>query len=338
MNMLRSIREKKGLTVGQLAARASIPSRVLTEYEEGRQPIPLPHAKLIAKALWVQIEDLMPPGIGAAPPPAASVPPQPRPVPTPQSQATVVAPAQPKPATPPPLPAPTPAAPPIQTQREAVPSAGARPMPQGTRQGAPTRRGGGDPRGARPPRSAPPPPKPITEGQIIELARLAARMEIEQAKVEEQIGKPLSELSRTEAKDWIKRLRAMADEIAPSGRVRFGMWPGTREDREAGYLGELRDAGTTVLFKLFNGEEVTGTIADFTPYTITIKGNGGEETVLRKLALVYYRQAPGETNGASLLAAATSHDHAHPDADLGSDRPGEPEAPESDNMDEDRGV
>ena len=46
MNMLRSIRERKGLTVGQLAARASIPSRVLTEYEEGRQPIPLPHAKL----------------------------------------------------------------------------------------------------------------------------------------------------------------------------------------------------------------------------------------------------------------------------------------------------
>src|SRR5215210_6318765 len=60
MNMLRSIRERKGLTVGQLAARASIPTRVLTEYEEGRQPIPLPHAKILAKALWVQIEDLLP--------------------------------------------------------------------------------------------------------------------------------------------------------------------------------------------------------------------------------------------------------------------------------------
>src|SRR5438477_12892818 len=68
MNMLRSIRERKGLTVGQLAARASIPSRVLTEYEEGRQPIPLPHAKLLAKALWVQMEDLLP-AAGTAPPP-----------------------------------------------------------------------------------------------------------------------------------------------------------------------------------------------------------------------------------------------------------------------------
>src|SRR2546426_11228773 len=75
MNMLRSIRERKGLTVGQLAARASIPSRVLVEYEEGRQPIPLPHAKLLAKALWVRIEDLMPPGasnaVPAPAPPAA---------------------------------------------------------------------------------------------------------------------------------------------------------------------------------------------------------------------------------------------------------------------------
>src|SRR5919204_1371343 len=69
MNMLRSIRERKGLTVGQLAARASIPTRVLAEYEEGRQPIPLPHAKLLAKALWVQIEDLMPPAGSVQPPP-----------------------------------------------------------------------------------------------------------------------------------------------------------------------------------------------------------------------------------------------------------------------------
>src|SRR5437868_14384598 len=69
MNMLRSIREKKGLTIGQLAARASIPTRILAEYEEGRQPIPLPHAKLIAKALWVPIEELMPPA-GSVPPPA----------------------------------------------------------------------------------------------------------------------------------------------------------------------------------------------------------------------------------------------------------------------------
>src|SRR5438132_10351262 len=80
MNMLRSIRERKGLTVGQLAARASIPTRVLTEYEEGRQPIPLPHAKLLAKALWVRLEDLMPPA-GSVPQPQSQ--PQPPPGPRP---------------------------------------------------------------------------------------------------------------------------------------------------------------------------------------------------------------------------------------------------------------
>src|SRR3954453_6312738 len=74
MNMLRSIREKKGLTLGQLAARASISTKILGEYEEGRQPIPLNHAKLIAKALWVPIEDLMPPGAGGPPPPTQSQP------------------------------------------------------------------------------------------------------------------------------------------------------------------------------------------------------------------------------------------------------------------------
>src|SRR5436189_2019306 len=85
MNMLRSIRERKGLTVGQLAARAGVPTRMLTEYEEGRQPIPLPHAKLLAKALWVQIEDLLP-AAGTGPRPTPSPPgPPPQQAPRPQT-------------------------------------------------------------------------------------------------------------------------------------------------------------------------------------------------------------------------------------------------------------
>src|SRR5438874_6086247 len=100
MNMLRSIRERKGLTVGQLAARASIPSRVLTEYEEGRQPIPLPHAKLLAKALWVQMEDLLPAAGGVpqqfpvAQPGTPRMPSQPPMQPQPRPQSPVPAPPQ----------------------------------------------------------------------------------------------------------------------------------------------------------------------------------------------------------------------------------------------------
>jgi sRNA-binding regulator protein Hfq len=156
-------------------------------------------------------------------------------------------------------------------------------------------------------------------------------MEIEQAQFEETIGKPVSQLTRIEAKDWIKRLRLMADEIAPSGRVRFGQWPGTKEDQEAAYLGAQREAGTQFEFKLFNGESYSGKIVDYTPYTITIEINGGQEMVLRKLAIMYYRQAPGAHTD-------NTHPHEHPDNDLGSDRVGEPGAPEQDNMDEDRGV
>src|SRR5205823_3229191 len=121
MNMLRSIRERKGLTVGQLAARASIPSRVLTEYEEGRQPIPLPHAKLLAKALWVQIEDLLPaassmPRPAAASNPSAAPPPQ---APRPQAPA----------AAPPAQPHPSVGLPPAQGTPRDVPNGAGRPAP-----------------------------------------------------------------------------------------------------------------------------------------------------------------------------------------------------------------
>src|ERR1044071_3139872 len=95
MSMLRSIREKKGLTVGQLAARASISTRTLTEYEEGRQPIPLSHAKVLAKALWVQIEDLIPPAgstaAATASRPAPSIAP---PAPAPEQTTPAAAPSQ----------------------------------------------------------------------------------------------------------------------------------------------------------------------------------------------------------------------------------------------------
>src|SRR5205085_1062933 len=38
------------------------------------------------------------------------------------------------------------------------------------------------------------------------------------------------------------------------------------------------------------GEHFTGKLVDFTPYTVTVKTDSGEEVVLRKLAIVYYRQ------------------------------------------------
>jgi sRNA-binding regulator protein Hfq len=192
-----------------------------------------------------------------------------------------------------------------------------------------------------------------------ELARLAIRLEIDQAQMEAQIGKTLNTLTRPEAKDWIKKLRAIADEIAPTQKSRFGSWPGGEEDREAAYLREQRDAHATFAFKLFNGEQISGTITDFTPYTITVSTGDGEETVLRKLAIAYYRRTGQSQDGASPSTAteqsgeaspalqaseptsqdpATDDHHQPLDTGTDSDRAGEPDVPERDNMDEDRGV
>jgi sRNA-binding regulator protein Hfq len=182
---------------------------------------------------------------------------------------------------------------------------------------------------------------------------LATRLDIAQEQLEERVGKPLADLTRPDATDWVKRLRAIADEIAPGQRVKYGKWSNGNEDREAAYLAKQRDAGATCVFRLFNGEEFSGTISEFTPYTITIKAVAqDEEVVLRKLAIAYYRCMVAKEsagNGTSDEAQPSSpkpakHNHArddrHQPIDRGidSDRAGEPDFPEKDQMDEDRGM
>jgi sRNA-binding regulator protein Hfq len=198
-------------------------------------------------------------------------------------------------------------------------------------------------------------------------------LEIDQQQMEARIGKQLADLTRPEARDWIKKLRSIADEIAPSQRVHYGVWPEAQEDREAAYLRQQRDLSATFTFKLFNGEQFDGTLVDFTPYTITVRPSEGDEVVLRKLAIAYYRRTgqgggPATTPGSLVTAnlgddklwvpataevseTATApaptqqaHDHARDDhhqpvaTGTDSDHVGEPDVPEEDNMDEDRGV
>jgi transcriptional regulator with XRE-family HTH domain len=343
MSALRNIREKKGFNISQLASRSGIAGKTLLEYEEGRQIIPLAHAKLLAKALWVQIEDLMPPPgsvVAAAPstpaPTAASAPPVPRPAPVQAHQN------------------PTQPVTPVQSSvnNQAQPA-----TQYATTQPAPASR---QPEiKSQPPASSAHNPKPearsskpkivptITEGQTQELLNLAQRLNITQEQLEERVGKSLATLNRPDATEWVKRLRAIADEIAPTQKVKYGRWPDANEDREASYLAKQRDAGAACVFRLFNGEEFSGSIADFTPYTITIKvADKSEEIVLRKLAIAYYRCTPASdgTNGTTTMQEEQSHNHArddhHQPIDRGidSDRTGQPNKPEKDQMDEDRGM
>lgn len=359
MSMLRSIREKKGLTVSQLAARASISSRVIGDYEEGRQSIPLPHAKLLAKALWVPIEDLMPPA-GSASFYVAAITPSEHPTnsqtQTHTQQPQVIQQHQ----------APT------ETSREVLsatltsngevggggpivsgdPTATlVQPQPSKTKPANNMGEGQKTMRSARSPRAA----TPVTEGQLQELMHLAGRLQISQDKLEERVGKAISTLTRPDAKEWIKRLRAIAEEIAPNQKIRYGQWPEAHEDREAAYLREHRDAGAMFTFKLFNNDQITGTITDFTPYTITIKANDEEDVVLRKLAIAYYRrladsgssdteQQANNTIDDAIEQDQTAHNHARDDHHqpmedrINSNHIGTPDIPEEDNMDEDRGA
>ena len=345
MSALRAIREKKGFSLSQLASRAGIPARVLGEYEEGAQTIPLAHARLLAKALWVQIEELMPPA-GAAPVQSArpavtaeSIP-APLPLPIEQSRNQTIAPPQVDPG----RPASTP------TQRPAYEQAAPVAPPRQSQASPPAqaaREQTVKPSRARSERVSTP-PAPLSEGQMQELLHLASRLEVTREQLEERVGKALDTLNRLEAKEWMKRLRAMADELAPSSRARYGRWPATQEDREATYLAKQVNEGASFAFKLFNGESFQGTITDFTPYTITLKSSeAGEEVVLRKLAVAYYRKRNGEAAeepGAGGEGDTHSHDHARDDAhqplDRGvdSDRTGQPDTPERDKMDEDRGL
>jgi sRNA-binding regulator protein Hfq len=336
MNMLRSIREKKGLTLSQLAARASVPARVLAEYEEGTHPIPLPHAKLLAKALWVGIEELLPPA-GSVPPAApASAQPQPQPRPAPITSASSASTPRPVQVT--------------QNHTEAhAQQAVTQPVqgrptesaPQKPRTVPQTNQQAGENRTTRPARPTPA-PSPLTEGQLQELSHLSTRLEINQAQLEERLGKALHSLTRTEAKDWIKRLRAMADEIAPTRKVRFGQWPDANEDREAAYLREQRDAASQFTFRLFNGEQITGILADFTPYTITVRVSDDEEVVLRKLAIAYYRRMAADAQASKGSATGSQPGQpigaAREETGVNSDHVGVPDAPEQDSMDEDRGA
>lgn len=139
---------------------------------------------------------------------------------------------------------------------------------------------------------------PATDGQITEVMRLAARLNRSTAEIETEFGRSMSEITRFDAREWIKKLREDALAQAPPAKVHFGQWPGLKDDREAVYLAEQRELGSTFRVALFNGQAFEGRIVDFTPYTLTIEHDtprGAEQIVLRKLAVAYYqRTSPGD--------------------------------------------
>ncbi len=63
-------------------------------------------------------------------------------------------------------------------------------------------------------------------------------------------------------------------------------------DIESAYLRKQRDLKVSLKFTFLNGQEYTGVVSDFTPFTVhIIDQTTGEEVILRKLAMAYYRKA-----------------------------------------------
>ena len=153
---------------------------------------------------------------------------------------------------------------------------------------------------------------PATDGQMTEIMRLAARLNLSTEDIETEFGRGIDSITRFDAREWIKKLREDALAKAPPAKVHFGQWPGLKDDREAVYLAEQREIGSELRVVLFNGAVFAGRITDFTPYTLTLETGDGdtqEQIVLRKLAVAYYqRSAVGDGSRPASAPATEAKD------------------------------
>lgn len=143
-----------------------------------------------------------------------------------------------------------------------------------------------------------PPPRPVREGQIAHLLGLAARFDIDRAALEDQIGKPLEQMTEAEGRKWnshfMQRTKDEKPEKKPFDRRRAYLPEGV-DQFESEYLEAVKASGDVVTFTLFNGEQHSGTIVGYCPYSITIHQADGNEMTFNKLAIAYYRRAGGAT-------------------------------------------
>jgi transcriptional regulator with XRE-family HTH domain/sRNA-binding regulator protein Hfq len=289
------------MTVGELSSRTGISSKALQRYELGESPIPLEDIERLARALYVEPWEIKiqsdPPPL---PPPAETNAPRPAPAAAPPR---VIAPGVQT------HPSAEPAAPysaPMGGQRPAYsrpagpprPDQAPRPGPEGgaPRYGASDRRAPRRERPERPDRErrTPPVPGPVRASQVAHLVNLGKRLGVEQAELETQAGKPLSELNRREASQLLGTLQKRIVEEHPSrpkGKRQRPYLPESVDEFEFRYLTTAQEEQRELEFRLFDGSQIVGHVIGFSPYAITIREASGAETTVQKLAIAYYRHA-----------------------------------------------
>jgi transcriptional regulator with XRE-family HTH domain len=236
---LWKIRQRKGMSVNQLAAKSGVPAISISEYESG-QAIRSADLPRLAKALYVEEWEIKLKG---------------EPFPRPKRE---------RPAS-------------------SRPPAEAKPKPD-------------KPARAKAPRPQP----PARPSQIEHLLNLAAgQFDKDRAALEEEVGKPLEELNKREASELLnhyQKLLAEArasespDEDAPKRKRAY--LPEGVDEFELEYLTSQQEVGTLLSFTLFDGQQLSGKVIGFGPYSISIReAEGEDEVTLQKLAIAYYRAA-----------------------------------------------
>ncbi len=142
-------------------------------------------------------------------------------------------------------------------------------------------------------RRQPPPPAPARETQLAHLRQLAPLVGKTIEQIEEEIGKPLDQLTRQEAsrilfefQETLRERKQKKREEGAHNRKRAYLPEGV-DQFELEYLTKAQKEGTPIRFHLFDGTEIVGVIVGFSPYSITVRINGEEQT-LNKLAIAWY--------------------------------------------------
>lgn len=267
---LWKVRQRKGMSVSQLAAKSGVPARLINEYEAGERSVRSMDMAKIAQALYVDEADIK---MMSDPIPAAAMDAGPRPAPaggptTPQSSPrSGPAPFRPRP-----------------QAGAAAPRPGARPERDAKPMEAP---------------KPPPPPQPARSSQVAHLEALAKRLGIEPGQLQTQAGKPLNELTRPEASKILGELqRRIREENPPRPKSEVERHrpylPESVDAFELNYLTAVQQAGEHLTFALFDGRMVSGQLVGFSPYAITVREEGGDEVTLQKLAIAFYRKGTTE--------------------------------------------
>lgn len=241
MENLRDIRKRKGMTIGQLSSKTGISSRLLEQYENGKQTIPEAHLTKLARALFVEPGTIRP--LSAWPKKREAPPPAPLP---------------------PKTPIPTPATPEKPVEKPVAKKAAVE--------------------------------APIRDGQLQHLNRVALVLGMDREGLEREIGKPPEQLTRQEASHWLGEFQQRITQMrggarSPATTRHRAYLPEAVDAYELEYLTRQQQAGAPLVFTLFDGRTLTGTVTGFSPYVITIReANSGDEISLSKLAIVYYRR------------------------------------------------